>query len=74
MSENSAAVNEEVQKKQGKTERAYSVSALEKKSMELFGISTSTFIGAFFDQDKEKKYTINQAKAIIESWKKKEAK
>ena len=58
---------------QGKTERAYSVSALEKKSMELFGVSKSTFIGAFYDQDKTKKYTIVQAKTIIENWKKKEA-
>lgn len=62
-----------VEKDQGKTERVYSVSALEKKSMELFGVSKSTFIGAFYDQDKTKKYTIVQAKTIIENWKKKEA-
>ena len=51
-------------------EREYSVNALEKKSMELFGISKSTFAGAFYKQDKEKKYTIAQAKDIIDRWKK----
>ena len=39
--------------------------------MRLFGGTTSTFTGAFYAQDKTKKYTVAQAKKIIDDWGKK---
>lgn len=49
-------------------EKTYELSALRKNSVELFGITTSTFDGAMSGQAAP--LTINAAKGIIEKWKK----
>lgn len=50
------------------TDRTFSVSALRGNCVKLFGCTSSTFDGAFFGQDTSKKYTIADAKQIINKW------
>lgn len=45
----------------------YSVDVLRKNSIHLFGVTKSTFDGAFFNAD-NKKYTIKEADSIIKKW------
>jgi len=54
------------------SEQKFTIPALQKYAFELFGVPTSTFVGATADLDGE--YTVNEVKKIIEDWKKKEAK
>lgn len=49
-------------------EKTYSLEALRKNSVKLFGVTTSTFDGAMSGQAAP--LTINAAKGIIEKWKK----
>lgn len=48
-------------------ETKYSVSKLREKSIQLFGVSQSTFDGAMHGCS-ETEYTINEAKAVINTW------
>lgn len=64
MSEAKTAVKAEAAPK----EQVFTLSALRKNSMKLFGVTTSTFDGAMSGQTTP--LTINAAKGIIEKWKK----
>jgi len=50
----------------------FTIPKLQKYAFELFGVPTSTFVGATTGLDGE--YTVEEVKQIIEDWKKKEAK
>lgn len=54
-----------------KQENTFPVGTLRSNSVKLFGCTSSTFDGAFFDQE-DREYTVNEAKNIIEKWLKKE--
>lgn len=56
-----------------KNENVFPIATLRNNCMKLFGCTSSTFDGAFFKQ-KDKEYTVNEAKKIIESWLKEEVK
>ena len=46
----------------------YRVSKLRENSYALFGVTSSTFDGAFYGKDAEKEYSVEEAKAIINCW------
>lgn len=48
-------------------ETKYSVDKLRQNSIQLFGVTQSTFNGAMYGHG-SKEYTINEAKAILERW------
>lgn len=50
-----------------KDDLKYDVNKLRENSIKLFGVSQSTFDGAMHGH-KEAKYTINEVKAIINTW------
>ena len=50
----------------------FTIPQLQRYAFELFGVPTSTFVGATTGLDGE--YTVSEVKQIIEDWKKKEAK
>lgn len=52
----------------------YDVAALRRNCVTVLGITTSTFDGAFYEADKNRQYTIDEAKGIIKEWFKKEVK
>lgn len=52
----------------------FEIKMLRRDCMRLFGITASTFDGAFFGADTNKKFTLDEAKQQIEAWGKKEAK
>lgn len=52
----------------------YDVAALRQGSFEVFGVTTSTFDGAFYDVDTSKQYSIDEARSIITKWLNKEVK
>lgn len=54
---------------QAKTPKKYSVEQLQGNCRKLFGVSTSTFVGATHKMTG--KYTVEEMKAHIEAWKKK---
>ena len=69
--ENTSVVASDAEKIPGtsnkKREQTFSVSTLRGNCVKLFGCTTSTFDGAFFDcADKE--YTIEEANGIIKKW------
>lgn len=47
---------------------------LRKDCLKLFGVTVSAFDGAFYNADKNKGFTLDEAKKHIEAWRKKEAK
>lgn len=57
--------NEEREKPQ---ERKFPLETLRRNCVKLFGCTSSTFEGTFFNADKEKEYSIAEAKSIIEKW------
>lgn len=50
----------------------YGVAALRRGCFEVFGVTTSTFDGAFSGVDTSKQYSIDEAKSIIKEWLNKE--
>jgi len=54
-------------------ERKFPLKVLRENSIELFGVTSSTFAGAT-SQQKDQEYTISEIKKIIETWLKKEVK
>jgi len=54
------------------TEQKFSIPKLERYALTLFGVPTSTFVGATHGLEGE--YTVAEVKQIIEDWFKKEAK
>lgn len=57
---------------QGKITKKFTVEKLQANCRELFGISTSTFAGATYGMTGT--YTVEEMKAHIEAWRKKEVK
>lgn len=55
-----------------KIQPQFTIEKLKQNCIELFGVSTSTFCGATYGMTG--KYTIEEMKTHIESWKKKEVK
>lgn len=73
MAKENAKAAEGVQEKPATpNEPKYAVEKLRNASLELFGISTSTFDGATCGLSGE--YTLDEMRRIIENWKKKEVK
>lgn len=54
---------------QGKTTKKYTVKKLQENCRQLFGVSTSTFVGVTYGMTGT--YTIEEMKTHIESWSKK---
>lgn len=50
----------------------YAIAKLQENCRQLFGVSTSTFAGATYGMTG--KYTVNEMRAHIEAWKKREVK
>jgi hypothetical protein len=50
------------------TERKFNLASLRANSTKLFGCTSSTFDGAFYGVSQEQKYTIAEAKEIINKW------
>lgn len=50
----------------------YAIEKLQENCRQLFGVSTSTFAGATFDMTG--KYTVEEMRAHIDAWKKREVK
>lgn len=65
---------EEKAVKPPKTESKYPTEVLKANSVKLFGITSSTFAGAFANAGINNTYSIVEAKKIIGEWLKKEAK
>lgn len=57
-----------------KSEAKYPTEVLKANSVKLFGITSSTFAGAFANIENNNTYSIVEAKKIIGEWLKKEAK
>lgn len=55
-------------------ERTFKLSSLQKYCRKLFGVSTTTFVGATNSLDKGGLYTVEEIKSTIEKWCKKEVK
>lgn len=53
------------------TEKEFSIASLRGNCAKLFGITSSTFDGAFFNAD-NRKYSISEAKELISKWQGKE--
>ncbi len=53
-------------------EQKFTIPKLQKYAFELFGVPTSTFVGATYGLEGE--YTVEEIKARIAEWKDKEAK
>ena len=51
----------------------FNFETLRKDCLKLFGVTVSTFDGAFYNADKNKEFTLDEAKKHIETWRKKEA-
>lgn len=72
MSEAKKAENKLENQSVAQAEPEYDVQVLRQNCMKLFGITTSTFDGAFMGHNKP--MTVSSAKAILEKWKKEEIK
>ena len=55
-------------------DRKFTIPKLQKYAFELFGIPTSTFVGATADLEPDAEFTVEEVKEIIKEWSKKEAK
>ena len=56
-----------------KTEQKFTVQTLRENCVKLFGCTSSTFDGAFFEKE-DKEYTVSEEKEIIKNWLRKEVK
>lgn len=66
-----AEKTESPKKQQGKATKKFTVEKLGKNCRELFGVSSSTYAGATYGMTGD--YTVEEMKAHIEKWGKKEA-
>ena len=57
----------EVRRQAAKSEPKFAIEKLRAKSIQLFGVSQSTFDGAMYGHN-EAEYTIKEVKAIIKEW------
>ena len=68
---NKAASDAKVTAK-SETEPKFTIEKLKENCLRIFGVSTSTFVGATYGMTG--KYTVEEMKTHIENWKKEEAK
>lgn len=65
------AAGEVAQEKKASADRTarqkYKVGKLRKNSMKLFGVTTSTFDGAFYGE-KRNEMTVEEARAMLDKW------
>lgn len=66
--QDAAVASAPVEKAAEKPVQKYRVSKLRENSYALFGVTSSTFDGAFYGKDAEKEYSVEEAKAIINGW------
>lgn len=59
--------NAENEAAKAKGEPKFTLEALQKHCLELFGVSTTTFVGAATGIE-AKEYTVKEMKSIIEAW------
>lgn len=68
-SKNAAVIDATAENEAAKTkdEPKYTLEALQKHCLELFNVSTTTFVGATAGIE-AKEYTVNEMKGIIKEW------
>lgn len=54
--------------KETRKERKYLLETLRGDCVRLFGCTSSTFDGAFFNEDSTKEYTVAEAETVISKW------
>lgn len=66
-SKEAVRIDATAENKAAKGEAKFALEVLQKHCLELFGVSTATFVGATTGI-KAKEYTVNEMKGIIKEW------